>query len=151
MEWIHFMTKLLLGPYFKINGWIYRGILGVLVKKFIKSNFIPFHSFYFREEWKFEVLREQIGMGVLFYPFYSLLLKLPNKGMNFPFPSLKLPNKGRKKYSKIIFFIHFHFIPFSPPKWELKGNSSYKRKERRNKKVSTKTWSKNYSYVKSLF
>ena len=26
------MTILLLDPYFKINGWIYRGILGVLVK-----------------------------------------------------------------------------------------------------------------------
>ena len=25
--------QLLLDPYFKINGWIYRGILGVLVKK----------------------------------------------------------------------------------------------------------------------
>ena len=32
MEWNHFMTILLLDPYFKINGWIYRGILGVLVK-----------------------------------------------------------------------------------------------------------------------
>ena len=78
-------------------------------------------------------------MSVPFYPFYSLLLKLSNKGMNFPFPSLKLPNKGRKKYSKIIFFIHFHPIPFPPPKRGLKGNSNYKRKERRNKKVSTKT------------
>ena len=26
------MTILLLDPYFKIKGWIYRGILGVLVK-----------------------------------------------------------------------------------------------------------------------
>ena len=33
MEWIHFITILLLDPYFKINNWIYRGILGVLVKK----------------------------------------------------------------------------------------------------------------------
>ena len=33
MEWNHFMTILLLDPYFKINSWIYRGILGVLVKK----------------------------------------------------------------------------------------------------------------------
>ena len=33
MEWNHFMTILLLDPYFKIKGWIYRGILGVLVKK----------------------------------------------------------------------------------------------------------------------
>ena len=33
MKWNHFMTILLLDPYFKIKGWIYRGILGVLVKK----------------------------------------------------------------------------------------------------------------------
>ena len=33
MELNHFMTILLLDPYFKINGWIYKGILGVLVKK----------------------------------------------------------------------------------------------------------------------
>ena len=32
MEWIHFMTILLLNSYFKINGWICEGILGVLVK-----------------------------------------------------------------------------------------------------------------------
>ena len=40
----HFIRILLLDPYFKINGWIYRGILGFLVKKFIKSNFMPFNS-----------------------------------------------------------------------------------------------------------
>ena len=51
------MTILLLDPYFKINGWIYIGILEVLVKKFIKSNFISSHSSQFWEEWKFEVLR----------------------------------------------------------------------------------------------
>ena len=45
------MTILLLDPYFKLNGWIYRGILGVLVKKFINSNFIPSHSSQFRVEW----------------------------------------------------------------------------------------------------
>ena len=32
MEWNHFMTILLLDPYFKINGWIYRSILEILVK-----------------------------------------------------------------------------------------------------------------------
>ena len=32
MKWNHFITIILLNPYFKINGWIYRGILGVLVK-----------------------------------------------------------------------------------------------------------------------
>ena len=41
MEWNHFMTILLLDPYFKINGWIYRSIFGVLVKKSL--NLILFH------------------------------------------------------------------------------------------------------------
>ena len=36
MEWNYFMTILLLDPYFKINSWIYRGILGVLVKKLLR-------------------------------------------------------------------------------------------------------------------
>ena len=40
MEWNYFMTILLLDPYFKIKSWIYRGILGVLVKKSL--NLIPF-------------------------------------------------------------------------------------------------------------
>ena len=31
-KWNHFMTILLLDSYFKIKGWIYRGILWVLVK-----------------------------------------------------------------------------------------------------------------------
>ena len=42
MEWNHFMTILQLDPYFKINGWIYRGILGVLVKNLL--NLISFLS-----------------------------------------------------------------------------------------------------------
>ena len=58
MEWNHFMIILLLDPYFEINGWIYRGILGVLVKKFIKSYFIPSHSSQDRGEWKFQIFRE---------------------------------------------------------------------------------------------
>ena len=41
IEWNHFITILLLDPYFKINSWIYSGILRVLVKKIIKFNFIP--------------------------------------------------------------------------------------------------------------
>ena len=40
MKWNHFMTILQLDPYFKINGWIYSGILGVLVKNLL--NLIPF-------------------------------------------------------------------------------------------------------------
>ena len=54
-------------------------------------------------------------MNVPSYLFYSLLFKLPNKGMSFLFPSLKASNKEREEYSKIIHFIHFHSIlfPFS--------------------------------------
>ena len=55
-------------------------------------------------------------MSVPFYSFYFLILKPSNKGMDFPFPPLKLPNKGMKEYSKMILFIPFHSIPFSPPK-----------------------------------
>ena len=51
-------------------------------------------------------------MSIPSYPFHSLLLKLPNKGMGFSFPPLKLPNKRREEYFKIIFFIPFHSIPF---------------------------------------
>ena len=40
MELNHFMTILLLDSYFKIKSWIYRGILGVLVKNSL--NLIPF-------------------------------------------------------------------------------------------------------------
>ena len=58
-------------------------------------------------------------MSVPSYPFPSLLLKLPNKGMDFLFPSLKLLNKGREKYYKMIIFIHFHSILFPPPKQSL--------------------------------
>ena len=58
MKWNYFMTILLLDPYFKIKGWTYRGILGVLIKKIIKSNSIPSHFSQFRVEWKFEILRE---------------------------------------------------------------------------------------------
>ena len=52
------MIILLINSYFKIKDWIYKGILGVLVKIFIKSNFIPSHFFLFQGEWKFKVLRE---------------------------------------------------------------------------------------------
>ena len=41
MEWNHFMTILLLDPYFKIKGWIYRGILEVLVKKSLNLILFP--------------------------------------------------------------------------------------------------------------
>ena len=35
------MTILLLDPYFKIKGWIYRGILGVLVKNSLNLILFP--------------------------------------------------------------------------------------------------------------
>ena len=38
-------------------------------------------------------------MSVLSYSFYFLPLKLLNKGMYFPFPPLKLPNKEMEDYS----------------------------------------------------
>ena len=41
MEWNHFMKILLLDPYFKINGWIYMGILGVLVKNSLNLILFP--------------------------------------------------------------------------------------------------------------
>ena len=63
-------------------------------------------------------------MNVPSYPFHSLLLKLPNKEMSFPFPPLKLQNKGRKEYSKLILFIPFHSIPVPSPKRGLKGHKS---------------------------
>ena len=55
MELNHFMTILLLDPYFKINGRIYRSILGVLVKKLL--NLIQFppipHNFEENENLRF--------------------------------------------------------------------------------------------------
>ena len=44
------------------------------------------------------------------------------------FPPLKLPNKGMKEYYKIILFISFHFIPFTPPKRCLKDLNPLKTK-----------------------
>ena len=41
IEWNHFMTILLLDPYFKIKGWTYRGILRVLVKKSLNLILFP--------------------------------------------------------------------------------------------------------------
>ena len=41
MKWYHFMIILLLDPHFKINGWIYKGILRVLVKKSLNLILFP--------------------------------------------------------------------------------------------------------------
>ena len=59
--------------------------------------------------------------------------------MNFPFPSLKLLNKGIKECSKIIIFINFHSILFSIPKREfILGQSRifilYRKKWKKKKK-----------------
>ena len=51
-NWIelnHFMIILLLDPYFKIKGWIYRGILRVLVKKSLNLISFPLIPSNFRE------------------------------------------------------------------------------------------------------
>ena len=56
IEWNHFITILLLDPYFKIKRWIYRGILGVLVKNSL--NLISFlsilHNFGGMKIWDFK-------------------------------------------------------------------------------------------------
>ena len=102
IELNHFMIILLLDPYFKIKSWIYRGILGVLVKKLLNLiSFLPISK-----EWKFEVLK----MSIPSYSFHSLPLKLPNKGMSFSFSLLKLSNKEIKEYFKIILFILFYSL-----------------------------------------
>ena len=49
IKWNHFMTILLLDLYFKIKGWIYRGILGVLVKKSLNLISFPLIPSNFRE------------------------------------------------------------------------------------------------------
>ena len=54
--------------------------------------------------------------------------------MNFPFPPLKLPNKGREEYFKIILFIHFHFFPFPLLKQGLKL-SSWQHKKQLGKEI----------------
>ena len=41
MEWNNFITILLLDPYFKINSWIYRGILRILIKFSLNLNSFP--------------------------------------------------------------------------------------------------------------
>ena len=57
MELNHLMTILLLEPYFKIKGWIYKGILEVLVKNSLNLISSPPIPFNFRGM-KFEVLKE---------------------------------------------------------------------------------------------
>ena len=56
-------------------------------------------------------------MSVPSYPFYSFLLKLPNKEMSFSFPLLKLPNKGREEYSKMIFRLRLEGVNRMGWKW----------------------------------
>ena len=41
-------------------------------------------------------------MSIPSYPFYFLPLKLSNKEMDFSFPLLKLPNKGRMNILKLL-------------------------------------------------
>ena len=81
-------------------------------------------------------------MNIPSYPFHFLSLKLPNKIINFSFSSLKLSNKGREKYSKIIIFILFHFISFPSPKRGLNEKQVKNRIEkfyRRDNQGSSRT------------
>ena len=56
-------------------------------------------------------------MSVPSYPFHFLSLKLSNKEMDFPFPLLKLPNKRREEYYKIIFLFHSILSSQAESKW----------------------------------
>jgi len=49
-------------------------------------------------------------MSIPSFPFHPLTHKLANKGMDLPFPPLKLTNKGREEYSKNIPFIPFYSL-----------------------------------------
>ena len=59
-------------------------------------------------------------MSVPSYLVHSFSLNLSNMGMDFPFLPLKLPNKGMRKYSKIILYIPLHSITVRLPKRGLK-------------------------------
>ena len=85
--------------------------MGVLVKKSLNLiSFPPIPSnFGGMKIWGFkEIKRNECSL----YSFHSLPFKLPNKVIDFSFLSLKLPNKRREEYFKIILFILFHFILF---------------------------------------
>ena len=106
VKWNHFMIILLLYPYFKINNWIYRGILGALIKNLLNLIlFLPIPpNFGEMKIWYFKGINRN-ECSLLFISF------LP----------LKLPNKGREEYSKIILFIHFHSIQFPSSKQGLRA------------------------------
>ena len=57
----NFMTILLSNSYLKIKGWIYMGVLGVLVKNSLNLiSFLPIPPNFKSGggEWKFEILRD---------------------------------------------------------------------------------------------
>ena len=97
------------------KGWDWRGILGILTKFSLNLNPFPPIPPNLGEQ-KFEILMEKGGMSVPSKLFHSLSFKLSNKEIDYLFPPLKLPNKGREEYSKNILFISFHSILFTPPK-----------------------------------
>ena len=81
-------------------------------------------------------------MSVTSYTFHSLPLKLPNKGMVFPFLPLKPQNKRREEYFKIILFIPFHsLLPneiLLPMFSNLNVGKKKERKKRKKKKEKRK-------------
>ena len=64
MKWNHFMIILLLDYYFKVKSWIYRGILGVLVKNSLNLISFPLipSNFGGMKIWDFkEIERNELG------------------------------------------------------------------------------------------
>ena len=102
------MTILLLNYYFKIKSWIYRGILGVLVKKSLNLIlFLPIPP-NFREMkiWDFKGIEnnECFILPILFPP-----IKTPKKGNELFILSIKTPKQGK---GRIFESYSFHSFPF---------------------------------------
>ena len=123
IEWNHFMTILLLDLYFKINGWISRAILRVLVKNSL--NLISFSSIppNFKRN---ENLRFWRNKKEWVFPFTH---SIPSHS-NFLLSPLKFSIMKREEYNKIFILISFHSLF---PNKELVTNQISPRIFRRSK------------------
>ena len=118
MKWIHFIIILLLDFYFKINGWIYRDILRVLVKNslnliifsLIPSNFGGMKIWDFKEKKRNEcsLLPVKSNSQTMEWTFHSL-----NKNSQ----TREVKNIIKKKISLISISFHsfplLKYIPFN--------------------------------------